>query len=375
MNAPVPEAPPDGNAPRTRLSTDGMKLGIFGLNISGGLTLSSAAKSHLDWDENVEVATLADRAGWDFLLPLGRWRGWGGIRNSNSEQYETFMWASALAARTHDIYVFATCHVPIYHPMLAAKLASTVDNVSSGRFGINIVAGWNESEFGMFGLDQLEHDARYAAANEWLDAMEALWSDDADYNLDGRFYTIKNGYLQPKPVQKPRPVILSAGTSSAGLDFALTRADFCFQAGPTWDIVEETAARTQLRSAELESQTKVMTYCSIVVADTEQEAKRYFEWYVDECGDEEGARNMVSEITGGDARSLPADVIKTYTRAFMAGRGLPLVGTADYVADAIVRLHSIGYRGVGLGWLDYRAGFERFDAEVVPLLREAGLRD
>ena len=78
MNAPVPEAPPDGNAPRTRLSTDGMKLGIFGLNISGGLTLSSAAKSHLDWDENVEVATLADRAGWDFLLPLGRWRGWGG---------------------------------------------------------------------------------------------------------------------------------------------------------------------------------------------------------------------------------------------------------------------------------------------------------
>ena len=118
-----------------------------------------------------------------------------------------------------------------------------------------------------------------------------------------------------------------------------------------------------------------MTYCSIVVADTEQEAQRYFEWYVDECGDEEGARNMVAELAGGDARSLPPEVVKTYTRAFMAGRGLPLVGTAEQVADAIVRLHSIGYGGVGLGWLDYRAGFERFDAEVVPLLREAGLRE
>ena len=150
-------------------STHQMKLGIFGLNISGGLTLSTAAKAHLDWDDNVAVATMADRAGWDFLLPLGRWRGWGGKLNSNSEQYETFTWASALAAHTQDIFVFSTCHVPIFHPMLAAKLAATIDNTSNGRFGINIVAGWNEAEFGMFGLDQLDHDARYAAANEWLE--------------------------------------------------------------------------------------------------------------------------------------------------------------------------------------------------------------
>ena len=362
--------------PVNRLSTDGMKLGIFCLNVSGGMILSSAAKRSLEWDENVALATKADRAGWDFLLPLGRWRGYGGSINSNGEQYETFTWASALAAHTHDIYIFSTCHVPIYHPMLAAKLASTIDNISSGRFGINIVAGWNASEFGMFGLDQREHDERYAVAGEWLDAMEALWSDDTEYNLDGKFYTVKNGYLQPKPIQKPRPVIVSAGTSPAGLDFALTRADFCFQAGPTWDIVEETAGRTQLRSAELESQTKLMTYCSVVVADTERDAKKYFEWYVDECGDEEGARNLVSEITGGDARSLPPEVVQAYTRAFMASWGsLPLVGTADQVADAIVRLHSIGYRGVGLGWLDYEAGFDRFEAEVVPLLREAGLRE
>ena len=115
------------------------------------------------------------------------------------------MWASALAAHTHDIYIFSTLPCADLSSNVGREAGFHRDNMSNGRFGINIVAGWNESEFGMFGLRQQEHDERYAVANEWLDAMEALWSDDAEYNLDGKFYTIKNGYLQPKPIQKPRP--------------------------------------------------------------------------------------------------------------------------------------------------------------------------
>jgi hypothetical protein len=130
-----------------------MKLGTFCLNISGGMMMSTAAKNTLDWGENVAVAQAADSAGWEFLLPLGRWRGQGGTNNSNAEQYETFTWASAIAAVTKRIQVFTTCHVPIFHPMMAAKMGATIDHISNGRFGMNIVAGWNELEFGMFGIE------------------------------------------------------------------------------------------------------------------------------------------------------------------------------------------------------------------------------
>ena len=210
-----------------------MKLGTFCLNISGGMMMSTAAKNTLDWRENVAVAQAADSAGWEFLLPLGRWRGQGGTNNSNAEQYETFTWASAIAAVTERIHVFTTCHVPIFHPMLAAKMGATIDHISGGRFGMNIVAGWNELEFGMFGIQQEPHDDRYAAAAEWLDIIERPWADSGELDYQRRYYTVKRGYLQPKQIHSLPPVVVSAGTSPTGLDFALQRADFTFQGGRT----------------------------------------------------------------------------------------------------------------------------------------------
>ncbi|MGW6144828.1 LLM class flavin-dependent oxidoreductase [Streptomyces sp. NPDC055140] len=355
-----------------------LKLGVFCLNVSGGMMLSGASKPHLDWDENVAVAKTADETGWDFLLPIGRWRGHGGKYNANAEQYECFTWAAAIAALTKRIQVFATCHVPIFHPTLVAKLGATIDNISGGRFGLNIVSGWNAAEFGMFGIEQLAHDDRYAATAEWLDIIEALWSaqspsEELDHN--GKFYRVDKGYLQPKPIQQPRPVVISAGMSRAGMDFALTRADYCFVGSDNWDLLEETVRRARAQAAEVDRQLNTLTFSTVVVKDTEEEAKRYFEWYVDELGDMESAKRLVSGIISGGARSLDPKIVAKQARAFVAGWGaLPLVGTAEQVAEQLVRIHELGIRGVAMGWLDYTEGVDRFNAEVMPLLHQAGLR-
>jgi alkanesulfonate monooxygenase SsuD/methylene tetrahydromethanopterin reductase-like flavin-dependent oxidoreductase (luciferase family) len=367
---------PNHSEPLPFFAGNKMKLGVFCLNVSGGMMLSGAAKKHLDWNENVSVAKFADEAGWDFLLPIGRWRGQGGKYNSNAEQYECFTWAAAIAAVTSRIQVFATCHVPIYHPMLAAKLCSTIDNISGGRFGLNIVSGWNAAEFGMFDIEQLAHDDRYLATAEWLEVVEALWSTPGEIDHDGRFYRVNRGYLEPKPIQQPRPVIVSAGTSRAGLDFALERADYLFVGGDNWDIFASSMDRFKARAAELDRAFNALTFLTVVVKDTEEEAKRYFEWYVDECGDLEGATALVNRIIGGGAESLPPEVVARQARAFVAGWGaMPLVGTAEQVAEQLVRLHNTGIGGAAIGWLDYTEGIERFDAEVVPLLTQAGLRN
>src|SRR6266567_8910018 len=84
-------------------SDNALKLGVFCLNVSGGMMLSGAAKRTLDWDENVAVSKVADEAGWDFLLPIGRWRGQGGKYDANAEQYDAFSWAAAIAAVTSRI--------------------------------------------------------------------------------------------------------------------------------------------------------------------------------------------------------------------------------------------------------------------------------
>ena len=105
---------------------------------------------------------MADAAGIDFLLPVGRWKGYGGETNFEGATLETTAWACGLLAQTERITVFATVHAPLVHPVFAAKQFVTADHVGRGRFGLNIVCGWNQDEFDMFGVEQREHDDRYA---------------------------------------------------------------------------------------------------------------------------------------------------------------------------------------------------------------------
>ena len=125
-------------------SQNKMKLGVFALNIDGGCTFTTAPERLRadDWAGNLHVALKADQAGLEVMLPVGRWRGFGGQSNPEGVCYETYTWAAGLASLTHQIGVFTTSHVPTVHPLFAAKQAMTIDHISGGRFGLNIICGW-----------------------------------------------------------------------------------------------------------------------------------------------------------------------------------------------------------------------------------------
>ena len=237
---------------------------------------------------------------WEFLLPVGRWRGFGGATNFNGSQFDVFSWAAGLGAVTSRIQIFATAHLPLFHPMLAAKQAATIDQITNGRFGLNIVAGWNPDEMGMFGMQQREHDESYAVADEWVDIIERLWSDEDEFDFDGRYYTMKRAYLQPKPVQRPRPILVNAGTSNVGQDFAARRCDFAFQnawkEGFGFGELKNLNDSIRAHAAEHGRQMGILTTGVVVCADTEREAQRFFTRYVDELGDFEAARNIVDSM-------------------------------------------------------------------------------
>jgi dimethylsulfone monooxygenase len=144
-------------------SPNRLKLGVFGLNVSGGCAMTSAADTlKIEWQESVRIARAAEAAGIEALVPVARWRGFGGATNFNHRSFETLTWAAGLAAATERIGIFATVHTPTVHPVRAAKEIATIDHISGGRFALNIVAGWNEPEIRMFGVSQREHDQRYA---------------------------------------------------------------------------------------------------------------------------------------------------------------------------------------------------------------------
>ena len=95
------------------------------------------------------------------------------------------------SARRRRITVFGTVHAPIFNPVVAAKEMVTADHIGEGRFGLNIVVGWNEGEFDMFGVEQRAHEDRYEYAQEWIDVIKLIWSDRENFDFDGKYLHMK----------------------------------------------------------------------------------------------------------------------------------------------------------------------------------------
>jgi alkanesulfonate monooxygenase SsuD/methylene tetrahydromethanopterin reductase-like flavin-dependent oxidoreductase (luciferase family) len=226
-----------------------LKIGFFGQNCSSGRYITLAEERwSASWDDNLRAAVLADVAGLDFLLPIGRWKGYGGATDYSGTSFETITWATGLLAATTRINVFGTVHVPLFHPVIAAKQMVTADQVGHGRFGLNIVAGWNEDEFGMFGIAQKDHSTRYKQAQEWIEVVKRTWSED-DFDFNGDFYDLKGVRAKPKPYRNSDPLIMNAALSDDGRAFALRNCDALFiAAGYGFDDDSAERARRDVTS-------------------------------------------------------------------------------------------------------------------------------
>ena len=355
-----------------------MKLGVMAFNCSHGSTITTA-ENHwvLNWPDTVEIAQMADRAGLDVLLPVGRWRGYGGETNFNNCTYESFTWASALGSVTKDIGVFATVHVPLFHPVMAAKMAATVDHVSNGRFCLNIVCGWFKDEFEMFAAEWREHDVRYEYATEWTEFLRRLWTEPKEFDFEGRWFKSKRAWSQPKPLQKPFPPIMNAGGSDAGQKFAATVADMNFVILRNQEFEGGKAQIDKLknmaRAAGREVQVWIHVY--VVCRETNEEAKRYLDYYVREKGDYVAVNNLL-EIFGMQSKTLDPKVLDQFRFHFIAGHGgYPLVGTPSRIVDELDKLHRMGIDGCLMSWVNYKDELRQWVDEVLPLMKQAGQRD
>ncbi len=181
-----------------------LKIGIFGANCSSGRSATTVPERwSASWPDCLKLARMADAAGIDFMLPIGRWKGYGGETDFHGSTLETITWAVGLLSATEQMTVFGTVHAPLFQPLIAAKEIVTADHVGQGRFGLNIVVGWNEGEFEMFGVKQREHDVRYDYAQEWIDVIKQAWQRDGTFDFEGHFLKLKACAPTPSPMAGP----------------------------------------------------------------------------------------------------------------------------------------------------------------------------
>lgn len=351
-----------------------LKLGLFGTNLKGGLTITTADGTYdTQWDRTERLVRHADTMGFEMVIPVGRWKGFGGPSDFHGSSYETFTWAGGLAAVTERTMIVSTVHVPIFHPLVAAKMGATVDHISSGRFGLNIVVGWNEPEFAMFGTPFRDHSHRYSLATEWVEALVRLWTSEEEFDFDGSEYTLRGAISRPHPISTPYPPLLYAGGSEAGRQFAAKYADIFFVSWDDLEIAKRHIDETRrIAREEHNRELQVFAYCSVVCRPTEREAQEYYNYCVFECGDWTAGEKYAQTV--GMNTKLWDDPEKMKER-IMAGLGAyPLVGRPDQIVDRLHTMSAVGYDGAVLSWTDYEAGLEQWARDVMPLLVQSGLR-
>jgi dimethylsulfone monooxygenase len=357
-----------------------LKIGVFGANCSSGRSATKVPERwSASWADCLQLARMADAAGIDFMLPIGRWKGYGGETDFHGSSLETITWAVGLLAGTERITVFGTVHAPLFHPLIAAKEFVTADHVGEGRFGVNIVVGWNEGEFEMFGVSQREHDERYEFAQEWLDVVKLAWSSPADFDFAGRFLRLKGVRAQPKPFRDRRPILMNAGSSRVGQSFALRNCDafFVATAGSRTSLDANATKVAEVKNAarEFGREIEVYTVGQVICRETQREADDYYRHAIIENADWGAIDGMLANrnITPLTVSPQEFEQKRRYFAANAVG-GYPFVGTPDRVAEELAQIGRAGVRGIALSFVNYLRELPYFCAEVLPRLVRWGVR-
>ncbi len=327
---------------------------------------------------------------------------------------------SAMAAVTRNLGFGLTANLTYEPPYLFARRMSTLDHLSRGRVGWNIVTGYLDSAAKAMGLsEQAEHDRRYDQADEYLQVLyklwEGSWEDDAVVNdpacrvyaepskvhkveHQGEFYQV-NGYHLCEPSPQRTPVLFQAGASDRGLLFAGRHAECVFISGQTRaatraqvDKVRASAAAAGRRPEDI----KVFMGLTVIVAATEEAARAKHTEYLQYASAEAGVAHFASS-TGIDFAQYDLDEPIQYVKSnaiqsatknlqnnnwtrrrlldqhALGGRYITLVGSPEQVADELIGwLDDTGLDGFNLARTVTPESYVDFIDLVVPELQRRG---
>ncbi len=359
------------------------KLGVFSANCDGGLTMSLAPERwRANWDDIVAMCQLADAAGLEFILPVAKWRGYQGKANVYGKSYETLTHSAAIGALTKRICVFSTIHVPLVTPAFAAKALATIDHVTHGRAGLNIVCGWNQEEFDLHGVTIVQ-DMRYDHGLEWWQVWAKLLEGGPEFDWHGRFFDLTRLHTDPVSIQRPRPMVMAAGFSPKGRDFAAQAADALFTTMSELDQAPALLDTVSQYTARYHRTLPVYAMTHVVCRPRRQEAEDFFYYFAEEMADEDGQqyyRRHRGSTAGTGTAAVARPLVNRFSRA--TGKAFhgaypgayPFVGTPDDIAAEMAQMSAVGLAGASVAFVDYLQEIPFFIQEVLPRLERLGLR-
>lgn len=349
-----------------------MDFGVFiPIGNNGWLISENAPQYKPSFELNKRVVLEAERQDFAFALSMIKLRGFGGRTEFWDHNLESFTLMSGLAAITERIKLYASTAVLTLPPALVARMATTIDSIAPGRFGINIVSGWAKGEYDQMGLwpgdDYFRY--RYDYSTEYVRVMRELWTTGR-CTVDGEYFQMRDCRLQPRP--SGHIDIVCAGQSDRGMRFCAEMGDYNFMLSPginTPETYREPVDRLQAVARETGRDVGSLPLFMLIMDETDDAARAKWDAYhsgadLEALGymSDEGAKDESAD-SSGTARTinLPEGAVNFNMAT--------LVGSYETVArqlDQVARFP--GVKGMMFTFDDFEGGVRDFGEKVRPLL-------
>jgi pyrimidine oxygenase len=352
-----------------------VNLGVFMPVTNNGWIISKNSPQFMPtYDLNLRIGRLASEIGFSYLFAMGKWRGFGGDTEFWKYSIESMTLMTGLAAAVPDLRMIASVSPALIHPAVFAKIAATMDDVSGGRMGINIVSAGNRNEYAQMGLypDNFE-DFRYDYTEEWMTVVRRLWAEDS-VTSHGKYFTLDDCQSFPKPVQGELPVVC-ASSSERGFQFIADHCTDGFFGGSSLDIKKKTSRRIKEVAAERGRSVRTHTLVSLILGDSDEDAQKIFAHY--KAGADLAAIDNIYHLRADDKKGvrkegLQARYASDEVRIFYGG--VPFIAGPEKVTAMLEELAVDGdVDGIMFVFPDFLDGLRRFDQLVSPLLTKRGL--
>ena len=356
-----------------------MDIGVFiPIGNNGWLISTTSPQYKPTFALNRAIVEKAEAYGFDFALSMIKLRGFGGPSEFWDHNLESFTLMAGLAAVTSRIQLLASVAVLTLPPALVARMAVTIDSISHGRFGINLVTGWQKAEYEQMGLwpGEVHFARRYEYLAEYVQIMRELWTAGRS-DFKGQFFTMDDCRLSPPPQGKIP--LMTAGQSEKGVKFAAEHTDYNFvgseginaplRCAPTVARLVAEAGRTGRR---------VGAYLLVMIIADETDAAAMAKWEYYKAGVDMEALQWASEQAGADKQASATSTGGRIARLASADtdegpvptRFGRLIGSYANVANMLDEMATIpGVGGVMLTFDDFLIGVEQFGHRIQPLMR------
>ena len=356
-----------GPISKSRALVDGRAF-LIGLGLpvqQGAWTFSDFQTSTTwRWKYLADIARMADRGGFDYLFfgsqyfPPG---GYNGLHRTHS--LEAVELAASIAAITDNIFLIPTMSATgESSPVYFSRVMATLDHISNGRAGVNLMPNLAVGDIGETFRDKKDLNLRYKIADEFLEVVKRLWTEDTPLNYEGSFFQVYDGYISPKPLQKPFPMLMSADMTDESGKFLSDHCQMRFIARSSHIGSDDAALRDLMKV-----RASALQY--IVCRETTSQAEAASREICDQFNPNTLAGHAKKFGHGSSSAQLEP------SHALGGNITLePIIGAPKDIVESLIALKEKGVGAIQITFADYAKELPFFIDQVMPLIRDSDLQ-